>query len=165
MSTYLGSDAASLSNQSVGANTLEDSIYHFTGYINITAANLTTTFQLGSDDGSALSINGTQVIDNDGDHGYNTVSQTVDFTAPGLYAVNLISFEDGGVTGVLWSSTIGASSGGSVEVPESVLYQTAAVPEPTSLFLLGVGASFLVAAGCKRAGRLGKSNRRSASAL
>lgn len=52
LSTYLGNnDAASLSNPSVGMNTLEDSIYHFTGFINITAANLTTTFQLGSDDG------------------------------------------------------------------------------------------------------------------
>ena len=51
------------------------------------------------------------MIDNDGDHSYNTVSQTVDFTAPGLYAVNLISFEDGGVTGVLWSSTIGGVFG------------------------------------------------------
>ena len=53
LSTYLGNnDAASLSNPSVGMNTLEDSIYHFTGFINITAANLTTTFQLGSDDGT-----------------------------------------------------------------------------------------------------------------
>ena len=84
MSTYLGSDAASLSNPSVGTNTLEDSIYHFTGYINITSANLTTTFQLGSDDGSALWLNGIQVIDNDGDHSYNTVSQTVDFTRRGF---------------------------------------------------------------------------------
>ena len=67
--------------------------------------------------------------------------------------MNLISFEDGGLTGVLWSSTIGAPSGGSVEVPESVLYQTPAVPEPTSLFLLGVGALFLVTASVKRAGR------------
>ena len=93
------------------------------------------------------------MIDNDGDHSYSTVSQTVDFTAPGLYAVNLISFEDGGVTGVLWSSSIGAPSGGSVEVPESVLYQAAAVPEPTSLFLLGVGASFLLTVSVKRTGR------------
>jgi hypothetical protein len=153
LSTYLGSDAASLSNSSVGTNTLGDSIYHYTGFINITAANETTTFSLGSDDGSALWINGIQVLDNDGDHGYGTVSQTVDFTAPGLYAVDLISFEDGGVTGVLWSSSIGAPPDGSVEVPESILYQAAAVPEPSSVFLLGVGASFLLTLCVRRVGR------------
>ena len=74
LSTYLGSDASSLSNPSVGTNTLDASIYHYTGFINITSADLTTTFFLGSDDGSELSINGTQVIDNDGDDGYFTVS-------------------------------------------------------------------------------------------
>jgi PEP-CTERM motif len=143
LSTYLGSDALSLSNPSVGTNTLDQSIYHYTGFINITSANLTTTFALGSDDGSALSINGIQVIDNDGDHSFGTATQTVDFTAPGLYTVDMISFEDGGETGVFWSSTIGAPSNGSVEVPESVLFQSA-VPEPSSLVLLGVGVSLLI---------------------
>jgi hypothetical protein len=140
LSTYLGPDAATLSNPSVGSNTLDQSIYHYTGYIDITTANLTTTFFLGSDDGSRLSLNGIQVIDNDGDHGYTTQSQIVDFTAPGLYSVDLISFEDGGVTGVLWSSSIGAPSGGSVEIPESILYQSA-VPEPSSLTLTGMATA------------------------
>jgi hypothetical protein len=144
LSTYLGSDAASLSNASVGTNTLDDSIYHYTGFINITTANLTTTFALGSDDGSELSINGTQVIDNDGDHAFQTVSQTVDFTAPGLYAVDMISFEDGGDTGVFWTSTIGSPTGSQVEVPESVLFQSTVVPEPSSLLLLGVSVSLLL---------------------
>ena len=41
------------------------------------------------DDGSAVDIQGTRVLNNDGIHGFGGPSTTVAFTAPGLYAIDI----------------------------------------------------------------------------
>jgi len=53
------------------------------------------TFILGSDDGSALFLNGRRVIDNGGSHGVVEKRQTV-FLEPGFYRLHLKYFDQGG---------------------------------------------------------------------
>lgn len=103
-------------------------------------------FRLGSDDGSRLRIGGVTVIDNGGIHGFLSVSNTANFEEAGLYPVEVIYYENGGVTGVEWRSSIGGSTAAPVIVPASVLYRTApptGVPEPGTLLLLAGGLTVL----------------------
>jgi len=148
VSTYLGSDATSLTalpgspsgetTAQVLANPLDGTMYVLTGYLAITAAEVNTvqTFFVGSDDGSALSIQGQQVVANDGDHsfGFTTGGNTAEFTQPGLYAIRFLYYEDGGETGVEFGSTLGGGAGPfGAELTAADFYQSAtvsAVPEP-----------------------------------
>jgi PA14 domain/PEP-CTERM motif len=156
LSTYLGSDANSLvavagspsgeTTAQVLANTLDGTMYVYTGYLAVTAADINTpeTFFLGSDDGSALYIQGQQIIANDGDHGFAFTDggNTVEFTQAGLYAIRVLDYEDGGVTGVEFGSTLVGPGAEGQELTAANFYQTApanttVTPEPSSLTLLG----------------------------
>lgn len=53
------------------------------------------TFILGSDDGSALFLNGKPIIDNGGTHGLEEKTQTL-FLEPGFYRFHLTYFDQGG---------------------------------------------------------------------
>lgn len=66
----------------------------FTNQITVENAG-TYTFQLVSDDGSSLSINGTMVIDHDGLHGA-TAKEGQIFLNPGVYDLRVEYFEKGG---------------------------------------------------------------------
>lgn len=57
------------------------------------------TFTLGSDDGSRLKINGSQVILNDGAHSFRNRSATVNLNA-GTYPIEIVFFENGGSHGL-----------------------------------------------------------------
>jgi hypothetical protein len=165
VATYLGTDANSLvatpgspsgeTTAQVKANTLDGTMYTFTGFLAITAAqvNVVQTFFLGSDDGSSFSIQGQLVVDNDGDHGFGFTSggNTVEFTQAGLYAINVTYFEDGGNTGVELGSTLAGSGTFGGELTSANFYQTApasVVPEPSSLALVGIAGA--IAAGWMR---------------
>jgi hypothetical protein len=121
-----------------------------TGYIAITNPG-SYTFYLGSDDGSQLLIGGQTVVNDDGDHGFTTISNTATFAAAGLYAINITYFEDGGVTALDLYATNSAGQcilgraancAGGAGTPTTLFYgslPTAAVPEPASLSVLGLG--------------------------
>lgn len=164
LATHLGVDAGSLDPAAAGAgNILTTSLFRFTGFINILAehdTNLATGdidvfFTLGSDDGSRLRIGGVTVIDNGGLHAFSTVTNTANFAEPGLYPVEIIHYENTGVTGIEWKSSIGgaATAAGAVIVPAGVLYRTIptvepepepdGVAEPGVLLLLGGGLTAL----------------------
>ncbi|MGB8437385.1 MAG: DUF4347 domain-containing protein, partial [Burkholderiales bacterium] len=66
----------------------------YIGYIEITTGG-TYTFQTGSDDGSKLYVDGTQVVNNDGDHAYQTQSGAIALTA-GRHAIVIEFYENGG---------------------------------------------------------------------
>ena len=66
----------------------------FTGYIIIPTTG-SWTFNTSSDDGSALYIDGVQVVNNDGLHGVNTVTSTVTLTA-GAHKIQVQYFQAGG---------------------------------------------------------------------
>jgi PA14 domain len=153
VSTYLGSDAVSLTALSgspsgetttqVLGNPLDGTMYVFTGYLAITAAEVNTpqTFFVGSDDGSALSIQGQQVVANNGDHsfGFTTGNNTAEFTEPGLYAIRFLYYEDGGASGVEFGSTLAGTGTFGTELTATDFYQSApisTVPEPDSILLM-----------------------------
>ena len=66
----------------------------YTGYIHISTPGL-HTFETSSDDGSKLFIDGTEVVDNDGDHGIVTQSGTITLTA-GLHEITVLFHENTG---------------------------------------------------------------------
>jgi len=172
VSTYLGSDAATLTalpgspsgetTAQVLANSLNGTMYVFTGYLAITAAQVNTvqTFYVGSDDGSALSIQGTQVVANDGDHGFGftTGGNTAEFTQPGLYAIRFLYYEDGGETGVEFGSTLAGAGTFGAELPAADFYQSStasAAPEPEGISLMAIIGAIACALFWKKSVRRG----------
>ncbi|MBX9582031.1 MAG: PEP-CTERM sorting domain-containing protein [Gemmataceae bacterium] len=107
----------------------------FVGSLSV-AADGVYTFGLNSDDGSALYIDGSQVIDNGGAHGPQLIEGSVFLTA-GLHPFVVNFFED-----------FGGESGVDLYLPDGVTY--AAVPEPASLALAGVGAAAVAARARRR---------------
>lgn len=70
------------------------------------------TFQTRSDDGSALFLNGAQIIDNDGLHGSRTVTSAAQTLAAGTYTLEATFFENGGGQ-VMQVTMAGPDTGGS----------------------------------------------------
>jgi hypothetical protein len=139
---------------STGPTSIDHSAMVLSGYIAITQVG-TYTFNLGSDDGSQLTIGGTQVINNDTDHSYQVNSGSATFSATGLYAISISYFEDGGFTGLeLYASdTTGACVIGRAancaagSAATGLLYSAlpaTATPEPASLALFAAGLGGLI---------------------
>jgi len=66
----------------------------YTGFIEISADD-TYTFYTASDDGSKLFINGTEIVDNDGNHGVVEQNGSI-FLAIGTHEITVLFFENGG---------------------------------------------------------------------
>ena len=73
--------------------------FSFEGYIQIPTAG-TYTFYTASDDGSTLSINGIEVVNNNGKHTKQERSGTITLTA-GIHEIKVLYFESAGSTDVL----------------------------------------------------------------
>jgi len=119
------------------------------GYIAITQAG-TYTFNLGSDDGSLLYIGGQQVINNDGQHNFQTDTQQVTFSSAGLYAITLDDFEASGNAAVdLYASNpsgscvIGRAASCAAGTAQTGLFYSSLpatpAPEPASLWVMATG--------------------------
>ncbi|MGE3310226.1 MAG: PA14 domain-containing protein [Limisphaerales bacterium] len=82
---WLSSDGASFSGT---AGNLDDGAFRFTGFLNVTSPG---TLNLGtiSDDGSRIRIAGIDIINNDGSHGDQTMDTNVNFSASGLYPIEV----------------------------------------------------------------------------
>jgi hypothetical protein len=130
----LGVDAASLSNPLVGSASALNSIFKMNGYLRVETAG-TLTLGVGSDDGSELLIQGVQIQNNDGLHDFpGAAPVAIDFTAPGLYEVEILFFESQ-ASG--WGLEFYLGSGGAgTPVPTASLYP---VPEPGALALVAMG--------------------------
>lgn len=84
---------ATLDNTSVLTDDVLNTVMRFAGFFGVQNAGEVWTFHIPSDDGSAVDIQGTRVLNNDGIHGFGGPSTTVQFDAPGLYAINVLFFE------------------------------------------------------------------------
>ena len=156
LAAFLGADAASLSGS--GGNTLNTSLFLFTGFIRIdpsfdtvAGGTIDVKFALGSDDGMRLRIGEVTVAQYNGARSFGFTTGTASFAAAGYYPVEIIFWENTGSTGIEWFSSIlvdpagqrsDAPAGTKGIVPTSVLLDpsgTTPVPEPGTLLLLGSG--------------------------
>ena len=107
----------------------------YTGALVVETAGL-YTFRLTSDDGSALRIDGAQVIDNDGLHAALTREVTLDLEA-GMHPLEVLYFERGGVQ-TLELEWQGPDTGGQLQVltGEALVHdpspEAVSEPEPTA---------------------------------
>ena len=98
--SWLGSDAASF----VGTpDNLDDGAFRFRGFINRPTAGV-LNIGVNTDDGARITINGIDVIANDGSHGDQAADADVNFLAAGLYPIEITYFagdwtSDGGHNG------------------------------------------------------------------
>jgi hypothetical protein len=123
LSQFLGGNAINLSPDLSG---LSNHVVFLSGYIYIPQTS-SYTFSLGSDDGSALwlgnSTAASPTILNDGDHGFRSVSDTLTLTA-GFHSIEILQFEDGGVTGLSLVDENGAAISG--------FFTSPGIPEPAT---------------------------------
>ncbi|MFD2100796.1 PA14 domain-containing protein [Flagellimonas iocasae] len=91
--TYTSFDVNALQNIQDPGDTDSFGI-RYSGYIQIDAAG-SYTFYTSSDDGSKLYIDGSQIVNNDGNHGTQERSGSVTLTA-GLHDITVLFYENGG---------------------------------------------------------------------
>lgn len=84
---------ATLDNPAVLPDDVLNTVMRFAGFFGVFALNEVWGFHIPSDDGSAVDIQGTRVLINDGIHGFGGPATTVEFTTPGLYALDILFFE------------------------------------------------------------------------
>jgi len=130
----------------IPANT-DHSAVVLSGYIAITQAG-TYNFNLGSDDGSLLTIGNQVVVDDSGLHSFQIAGGSATFTAAGLYAINIQYFENNGYAGLeLWATDSAGScligrNGNCVGTAATNLFYTSpttAVREPSTLTVFAIG--------------------------
>ena len=153
---YLSEDGLSLQPASAFDMSRPASVWRLSGRIAITpemdrersTSAIDVEFALGSDDASRLRIGGLDIIraatinsegDERGVYSAQDYRQIIQFEGPGLYPVDLVSFDWFGGINLLWYGSIPGGntdhvpSGLAGVVPASMLYST--VPEPSGLML------------------------------
>lgn len=145
---------STLDNSSVLPDDVLNTVMRFAGFFGVQSAGEVWTFRLPSDDGSAVDIQGTRILDNDGIHSFGGPTTTVEFTTPGLYAINVLFFESQATEwGLEFQGGLNGASPTTALTPR--LYtlvdfatpdderldsiQPNAVPAPGSLSLIGAG--------------------------
>ncbi len=124
----------------------DDFAVRFTGKVTVPTSG-TWHFRTNSDDGSALWINGTLVVNNDGLHGMQTVQGNISLTA-GSHDIEVRGFERGGGYGliVLWH---GPGTGGPAVISGSAFSTGLAAGPRVHLPLGRFGISELNASGLR----------------
>lgn len=116
VAAFLGSDAASLSGG--GATAMDTVVFRWTGYLKLDAG--THDFSVSSDDGFRLTIGGEVVTEFTGNRPFGTSTGSASFAQSGLYEVELIYWENGGLNGIEVTSS---ATGGTI-VDSALLFQS-----------------------------------------
>lgn len=87
-----GVGIGSIDNTAVLTDDVLNTVMRFSGFFKA-YANEVWTFSVLSDDGSAVDIQGTRILNNDGIHGFGGPTTTVEFKTDGLYALDILFFE------------------------------------------------------------------------
>ena len=132
---FLGGNATGITSNTV--SDLSNHVVVLTGFLNVVTSGM-QTFSLASDDGSELIINGQVVSLDDGDHGFGGPGSVSVNLTKGFDSIEIVQFEDGGVTGLTVMEN-GAALGGNEVV-------TTAVPEPATWAMMLAGFGGLGAA-------------------
>jgi len=143
---------ATIDNSSVLTDDVLNTVMRFSGFFGVFSGGEEWTFHIPSDDGSAVDIQGTRILNNDGIHGFGGPTTTVLFTAPGLYALDILFFESqpshwglefrGGLTGSPVTTAISDrlyNLQDYADPDDPRLDSIAPVPAPGGLLLLGAG--------------------------
>jgi hypothetical protein len=134
---YLGADAAGAALTDTSA--YGDTVFDALGYINVSLADVdqTYTFTLSqADDAGRVMIggngtpgSGTTIVEQNYASQLSPATQTVEFTTPGLYDVEVLTYQGvGGSDFTLNTSVTGSGA--------SVVYDVGPVPEPSTWALL-----------------------------
>lgn len=136
LGTFLGSSARSLSGNPAG---IAVSFLRLNGYISITRPG---TYNLGlfTDDAASLWIGGNKIAGADGVFSAQTLLGSATFTTEGLYPILVEHIENQG-SAALSLTLNGTSLAGAMStgLAANTTVRGAAMPEPTSLALLGAG--------------------------
>lgn len=137
---YLGADAAGAASSDTTSTgyTLFDAL----GYINVSLAEVNQVFNFSigqADDGARVTIggdgtpgSGTTICEQDYGGQLSDPSQDVIFTAPGAYAIEILTYQTVGGLDFTLNTTLNGSS----TQPD---YTTSATPEPSTWALMTVG--------------------------
>lgn len=162
---FLGLDAPSLSGAFL--NSVETSVFRFNGFLKIVAADdldpttsaIETVLTVGSDDGMRLRVGGQTLIEVEGIRGFEYSRADVAFEGEGLYALDLLYFENAGFTGVEFFSSFSPTSRDPNGDPRAAPAGTTGlvpvgrffpVPEPGSVALMATGALGLLSVALAR---------------
>jgi len=158
---------ATLDNPAVLPDDVLNTVMRFAGFFGVQNPNEVWTFHIPSADARAVDIQGTRILNNDGIHGFGGPSTTVEFTTPGLYAVDVLFFESqptqwglelrGGLGGATPSTAIGERLYNLIDFaePDDPRLDSIrpSVPLPGTLPLLVAGVCGLFAVSRRRTGR------------
>jgi hypothetical protein len=139
ITSFLGTDGVSFTGT---PGNLSDGIISLNGDVIVSTPG-TYSFSTTSDDGSAMFIDGTEVVNNDGNHLSQTVTNTATLST-GQHSVNIVYYDHGFLPTFDGQANFGATFGGLTTSP---------VPEPSSVAafaLTGLGAAGLMLKARKR---------------
>lgn len=103
-----------IDNTSVLSDDVLNTVMRFAGFFAAEAGEI-WTFRVRSDDGSAVDIQGTRILDNDGIRPFGGPSVEVEFTTAGLYALDVLFFES---QPIRWGLTFDGGADGSPSLGE-----------------------------------------------
>jgi PEP-CTERM motif-containing protein/PA14 domain-containing protein len=146
LSGFLGSSYTNLSNNVTG---LADHVLVLTGGLNVLTAGQ-YAFNVWSDDGAVLLIDGKVVVNNDGDHGF-IQAYGFDTLTAGLHSIEVVQFEDSGSTGLRVTDGLTSTDLRNPLDPNTL---TTAVPEPSTWAMMLLGFAGLGFVAHRRRSRL-----------
>jgi hypothetical protein len=146
---FLSGSATNISANNI--NHIYLSATELTGFLNISTAG-NHLFDLYSDDGTSIYIDGVPVVVEDGENLIGVKNSATINLSSGSHAIRVLHFEDGGVAG--FKLLLDAAPIGGTQLSTTPLAGIAGVPEPATWAMMLVGFGGLGAMLRRRRGRV-----------